>query len=341
MANWHDPYVKFDFTGTSLEAMFDGTVSGSCVIDGVESSFSANGNKVTLASGLEDVNHTALIKIKRPNGEGGLKYVSTSKDGEIKKTTDVKKYVQFIGDSISESSYSYTFTIPKEYNLDYSVIAYSGIALQDGAGWYFGSSGTIWKPTSEGDSLLTYKDCVGMESAYFCVKRPKEAYYLDENGALKYNNPAFDVASDNQPDAIVIGLGTNDSTYIREKKDAEVGAENFTKTYVEFVKKLSGYYPNAQIYIIRPFNNQKDFTWWDLEKNIIKEEHMDLSADYDDLRAAILKALDELSGNKNVHYIDTTDWNIEINKYDKVHPTEKGYADLRDLVYNEIKGSLK
>lgn len=324
MANWHDPYVKFDFKGTSLEAMFDGTVSGSCVIDGVESSFSAKGNKVTLASGLEDENHTALIKITRPNGEGGLKYVSTSKDGEIKKTTDVKKYVQFIGDSISESSYSYTFTIPKEYNLDYSVIAYSGIALQDGAGWYFGSSGTIWKPTSEGDSLLTYKDCVGMESAYFCVKRPKEAYYLDENGALKYNNPAFDVASDNQPDAIVIGLGTNDSTYIREKY-AEVGAENFTKTYVEFVTKLSGYYPNAQIYIIRPFNNVPEYT-----------------GDYEALRAAIIDAVNELKSNTNVHYIDTTSWDIEIaGGNDKVHPTQQGYADLRDLVYNEIKGSLQ
>ncbi|MBC8596853.1 GDSL-type esterase/lipase family protein [Qingrenia yutianensis] len=270
---------------------------------------------------MEDTEHTAVIKVTRPGGKSGLKYVETSKGGSFTKSEKDKKYVQFIGDSISEASSSYTFTIPKEYNLDYSVIAYSGIALQDGAGWYFGSTGTIWRPTSDDTPKLKREDCVGMESAYFSVKRPKEAYYLDENGDLHYDNPAFDVSSDNAPDAIVIGIGTNDSTYIRDNV-AGVNGENFTKTYIEFVTKLSTVYPNAQIYIIRPFNNVAEY-----------------SPLYDDLRAAIVNAVNGLKSNANVHYIDTTSWNVEISG-DKVHPSEKGYADLRDLVYNEIKSSL-
>lgn len=301
--------------------MFDGNVSGKCTIDGEETSFSANNSKVTFASGLEDTDHTAIIKVTRPDSKSGLKYVETSKGGNFTKSEKDKKYVQFIGDSISEASSSYTFTIPKEYNLDYSVIAYSGIALQDGAGWYFGSTGTVWRPTSDDTSKLKREDCVGMESAYFSVKRPKEAYYLDENGDLHYDNPAFDVSSDNAPDAIVIGIGTNDSAYIRDNVSG-INGGNFTKTYIEFVTKLSNAYPNAQIYIIRPFNNVAEY-----------------SPLYDDLREAVVNAVNGLNSNANVHYIDTTAWNVEISS-DKVHPSEKGYADLRDLVYNEIKSSL-
>ena len=86
--------------------------------------------------------------------------------------------------------------------------------------------------------------------------------------------------------------------------------------------KLSNAYPNAQIYIIRPFNNVAEY-----------------SPLYDDLREAVVNAVNGLNSDANVHYIDTTEWNVEISS-DKVHPSEKGYADLRDLVYNEIKSSL-
>lgn len=296
----------------------------------MEKTFSATDSKICLESGLEYKEHTAKITIKNANGTNGLKYVSTSEEGFISATTDTnRKYVQFIGDSITEASSSYSFTIPKEYGFDYSIIAYSGIALQNGAGWYYGSTGTIWKPTSTDVSLISREDQVGMESAYFSVKRPKEAYYLDENGNLKYNNPAFDVAADNKPDVIVIGIGTNDSYYIRNNVSGVSGTD-FTKSYVDFVTNLNSFYPNAEIYILRQFNN------------VTNRDGVNLSADYDKLREATVNAVSELNTKAfadKVHYIDTTSWDVEISS-DKVHPTANGYAYLRDKVYNEIKGSL-
>ena len=271
-----------------------------------------------LASGLDSTTHTAVVTIVNSDGTNGIKAFTTDEDGAILKSTDSKKYIQFIGDSITSDGRSYSFTIPKTYGYDYSIISMPAIALQNGAGWYYGSF-----------DGLTYKDCVGMESAYFKTKRPNNAYVKDESGKWQYVNPDFDTANDHAPDVIVIGLGTNDNTFINESAYPEFSADTFTDTYVEFVEKLSSIYPDAEIYILRQFNNVTD-----------NGNGVNLSAKYDVMRAATLEAVNKLSENDKVHYIDTSEWDVSIST-DNVHPSESGYAALRDLVYNEIKSSLE
>jgi len=61
-------------------------------------------------------------------------------------------------------------------------------------------------------------------------------------------SPAWDPASW-VPDAIVIGLGTNDfSPGDSDRPKMEISL--FTTTYIDFVSKLRGYYANAQIFVI-------------------------------------------------------------------------------------------
>lgn len=279
-----------------------------------------------LASGLDaNERHSAKITFKYANGAHGLQYVKTSKHGAIIKSNDNKKYVQFIGDSITEGTLSYSYTIPAVYDHDYSIIALSGIALQDGSGWYYSSQNQIWS------GKLSREDSVGMESAYFTLKSPKNGYWLDEEENLKYTNPVYDVENDHKPDAIVIGIGTNDAYFVTNEVSG-VGSQDFKDSYVEFVTKLNTLYPDADIYIIRQFNNVKD-----------NGEGVNLSAKYDAVREATLDAVDELKNTSfadKVNYIDTTSWNVEISD-DDVHPSAAGYAALRDLVYEEIKASLQ
>ena len=322
LANWNNPYVKFDFTGTTLKADFEGVVNISYEIDGeVKTASGVSGSKV-LASGLSDTLHTAQITITNANSTNGIKSVETSEGGDISKTTEEKKYIQFIGDSITTDPRSYSYTIPKTYDYDYSIISMSGIALQDGAGWYYSSTGQVWS------GLLAREDSVGMESAYFATKSPKYGYSVNADGALQYANPVFDVANDHAPDVIVIGLGTNDSAYVRNNTAGVAGAE-FTQTYIDFVNNLNNLYPNAEIYILRQFNNVTD-----------NGSGKNLSADYDAMRQATEAAVEALSSNAKVHYVDTSAWEVGIHT-DNVHPSADGYAALRDLVYNSIKGSLE
>lgn len=56
-----------------------------------------------------------------------------------------------------------------------------------------------------------------------------------------------------QPEAIVINLGTNDTSYVEYAGSTEKQKERmeeFTVSYVEFLKKVRGYNPNARIFCI-------------------------------------------------------------------------------------------
>ncbi len=319
LANWCSPYVKFDFTGTSLSVDLEGTANVTYNIDGVETKLTEASGNVQLANGLSNTTHTATIMVSNVdiNADGtiGIKSVMTNEGGEILKNTDNKKYIQFIGDSISVDSRSYTSKIPKYYGYDYSIVALGGIALQDGTGYYASGAGSI-----------PQEKYVGMESAYFQTKAPRYAYYMD-NGVMQYSNAQIDTTKERIPDVIVIGIGTNDAAAVRENRDG-LSKADFTASYVAFVEKLRQLYPKAEIYILRQFNNIKD-----------NGEGVDLSARYDAMREATVDAVNELSNDSKVHYIDTSSWNIAISA-DGVHPSEAGYAALRDLVYNQIKDSL-
>lgn len=305
IANWNAPYVKFNFTGTSLLADIEGSANIYVTIDGIKNIYSGVTGRTNLATGLEDTEHTAMIQFRSINGKTGLKGLYIDENATATAYVPDVPHIQFIGDSITTYGTSYSYSIPEKYGLDYSIISMSGIALQDNVGWYYGTVG------------ITPTEQVGMESAYFCQKCPRDAYSTVD-GDVVYNNSTADWLNDN-PDVIVIGIGTNDNDDINK---GTIGAtqEDFKNSYIEFVEKLAEEFTNADIYILRQFNHTY--------------------GDYDKLRKATYDAYDELSKTySNVKYIDSTDWDIEISN-DKVHPTTAGFNELSKKVYEAISGSL-
>lgn len=302
LAQWNAPYIRFNFTGTSLMADFEGRGTVYVYIDGVAKYLSDAEGKIVLANNLSEGVHEAKIEFRGINGKTGINAIYVDENAEISCYNKSRKHIQFIGDSITTDGRSYSYTIPKEYNLDYSIISMSGLALQDGSGWYYSSKG------------ISKSEQKGMESAYFMKKSPKDAYvgtaYMNEEASWQ----------NNAPDVIVIGLGTNDVHDINNNVEG-LSASDFTASYIDFVTKLAEEFSGADIYILRQFNHSY--------------------GDYEKLREATYAAYAALSEKySNVKYIDTSDWNVEIDT-DEIHPTAGGYSALRDLIYNEIKDSLK
>ncbi len=307
LGNWNEPYVKFNFSGTVLKVDLKGSGATARVkVDNALYSISGSGVH-EISSDLADSVHSAEIRIINADSSKGIAKLYVAEGAELTPYTATAKNVQFIGDSITTSSASYSFTIPSAYGLDSSVISVNGIALMDGSGYFNASAGN-----------LTASNRVGMESAYFGEKAPNYAY-TSSNGILTYTNKNADLANEPTPDVIVINLGTNDAAFIN---NGTVTADDFTAAYVGFVNKLTAQYPNADIYMLRQINNSADY-----------------SSIYDNMRNATVAAYDELKANTKVHYVDTTEWNVEISS-DNVHPSASGYNALKTYVYNAIADSL-
>lgn len=150
-------------------------------------------------------------------------------DNENVFKTEDKKYIQFIGDSITYKYPGYSSAAGDKLGIDYSVVAYCGMSLKDGWGWYKLPEGLSLRP--------------GMESMYFKLERPHETVTFTD-----YNFDFLRV-----PDVLVIALGTND--YLNSAEEKEKGhIEAFVVSYLNFVKKLREKYPNAKVYILKTFN---------------------------------------------------------------------------------------
>ena len=170
-----------------------------------------------------------ILKIKStPEARIFFSGVTIPKNEIIYKTED-KKYIQFIGDSITYKYPGYSSAAGDILGVDYSVVAYCGMSLKDGWGWYKLPEGLGYRP--------------GMESMYFKLERPHETVTFTD-----YNFDFLRV-----PDTIVIALGTND--YLNSQNEKDGGhIEAFAASYLDFVKKLREKYPNVRVYVLKPFN---------------------------------------------------------------------------------------
>lgn len=305
-ANWNNPYIVFSFKGEVLKAAFGNGADIEVDIDGKVSGYTNINREITVAENLDDRIHNVKLTVTNADSKTSFDGIWVNEDAEIIKYNREKKYIQFIGDSITTSKKSYSYTIPREYNFDYSIISMNGISLMDNSGWYFAAENCVWS------KLLKREESVGIESSYFCLKSPRDAYCVKDD-KLIYDNPDYDIEGEISPDIVVIGIGTNDKYYVNENIEG-LTENDFKNAYSRFVKKLVKVYPRAEIYILRQFNNTAD----DFEKINSATEKM-------------CKTLDL----PQIHYIDTSDWVVEISN-DNVHPSDKGFECLRDLVYNAI-----
>lgn len=218
-------WLEFGFIGS--EMILDIRIIGNVVfyLDGEIILPEIIDNKIS----LNTTEGEHILKIKTtPEGHIFFKGISIPKNADIFKTGD-KKYIQFIGDSITYKYPGYSSTTGDMLGVDYSVVAYCGMSLKDGWGWYKLPEGLSIRP--------------GMESMYFKLERPHEA--------VEFTDYDFNLLR--IPNALVIALGTNDYLNSAEEK-AKGNIEVFVNSYLEFVKKLRDKYPSARVYILKPFN---------------------------------------------------------------------------------------
>ncbi len=163
-----------------------------------------------------------------------------------------------------------------------SRICWPGIALQTGFGY-----------------VTTTPANIGMQDAYFNIAM--STYGSGTVGLWNFSQSPY------KPRIIVVNLGTNDAAQITGNTAL---LANFRTAYVNFIKKLRSYHPDAQIFVMRP-----------------------VSIPYADVNTAIANAAQSviLDGDNKAHFIDTTGWTVEILS-DGIHPSPAGHTQITNYL---------
>lgn len=204
----------------------------------IDELMSAEEKTVSLFDG--DTQRTAKVKVihlsEAMNGAVGIKDISVDSSAVKPVIPAAKKKlnIEFIGDSITcaygvegKDAYesfttatenfmkSYAYLTAQQLDADYSAVSYSGHGIISGY------------TTDEKNTDSLVPDCYGLVSKL-------SDYAVDWD---------FEAADD--PDVVVINLGTNDSTYL--SIDFEERSPEFVKGYVDFLQMVREKNPDAYI----------------------------------------------------------------------------------------------
>ena len=91
--------------------------------------------------------------------------------------------------------------------------------------------------------------------------------------------------------------------------DSRLYGEIDKKSYGKRVTRSCKPTPNAEIYVVELVTGNAEIRA--CEENIIKRMEF---------------------GNDNIHFVDTTDWNVEISS-DDTHPTTAGYTTMANKLF--------
>lgn len=188
---------------------------------------------------------TVSVKIMRLSESAYIPFaidsINTTSTAEIQPTAVKSRKIEFIGDSItcgygvddqsttshwstanSDGSKAFAYKTAQKLGAEYSMFAASGFGVISG---YTG--GDI-------NTLQTIPQYYGSQGfSWYTLPNGKKATDIAWN---------FDV---DEPDAIVINLGTNDSSYT---KDDEAKKAAFVEKYVDFLKQIRSKNPTATIF---------------------------------------------------------------------------------------------
>lgn len=193
------------------------------LLDGEEITPEAETDKLFVIK-ASDSSHTLKIIMTR---HSKLRFWGVYLEDKIELfKTNNNKYIQFIGDSITDAYPGFSTTVANNLGLDYSIVSLCGIALVNKWGWYKLIDGATER--------------IGMESTYFSLNNPQEIICPPE---YRFENCRI-------PDAFVIYLGTND--YIsREEQKAKGNCEFFAKKYFAFISEIRKRFSNKPIFILQ------------------------------------------------------------------------------------------
>ncbi|MCM1335342.1 MAG: GDSL-type esterase/lipase family protein [Bacteroides sp.] len=161
-------------------------------------------------------------------------------DGEIRPTPDREYFIEFVGDSITcgygvddedrdhhfstateDVTKAYAYRTAEKLGADYSMVSISGYGIISG---YTDNGEKVTRQT-----VPPYYDKLGFSYGGFAEDKPQN-YDWDFSGR--------------EPDVIVINLGTNDDSYCQNDSDKQA---EYKAGYIELLKKIRGYNPNAKI----------------------------------------------------------------------------------------------
>ncbi len=183
-----------------------------------------------------------VIKLSESaNSTCGITKIAVVAESEIQPTEPNEKLIEFVGDSITcgygvddevkehhfstkteDVTKTYAFKTAEKLGADYSMVSFSGYGIVSGY------SGNGEKNSSQ--TLPQHYDKLGFSYGTYMGKNTPQSITWD--------------FTKRQPDLIVINLGTNDNSYVLGKPDR---TEEYIAEYVEFLKKVREYNPDAAI----------------------------------------------------------------------------------------------
>lgn len=277
---WAGAYFKTSFSGTTVKIKLAAPVNLYVSIDnGADVYYSAitgtvNLTPVSLSAGIHTLRVAApseldVIQFQGLVLDAGASTVAASTGSGI---------IEFVGDSITAGYHDsklalsdYAWLAAEQIGAEHTQIAYSGICLVDNI--------PCFSPNSIGISRQFFKTQT--------VDYP--------------NSPDWDF-SRYQPSTVVINIGQNDQAF-------NVPDATFQSVYTSFLQNVRAKYPNARIYVLRPFSGAKAAP----------------------AQAAVNARIG--AGDTNIAYIDTTGWLSPGDYIDGVHPSDSGQLKAaNDLV---------
>ncbi len=292
---WNAAYAEVSFTGHSITVEFAKQTTYCVKIDdGAYSAPMTSTGKVTFYAEGEGDTHTIRIYNNNRDRHMYLRSFSVEQHQTISRTPDRPHYIQFVGDSISDATTSFSHRVGDVLGWDFSVTALSGMALQTGYGYWKNNNPELFEQMGIN---------VGMEDAFFRLGYPVDADYYDD----KYK---IDYSSGNAPDIVFIFLGTNDELDPDSRPNAK---EDFVATYQRFVENIFGVYgEDTQIVILQALSTSGSSSTF--RYSCIRAAAENLINLYPDQVALIDREFIE-------------EWNPEISS-DTTHPTQAGYDTL-------------
>ena len=258
--------IKAKFNGTDITAVIhdygDGSDQGGnfykIFIDGqivTEQLKVSNGeSNYLLASGLIIGNHTVeLMKITEgASGKSSFKgfIIQGGSEELLLQEEALNKRIEFIGDS-----WTCGFGNVSQFTTGQASMAYSNYHSANEDNYY------AWGPVT----------ARALNAQYHITATSGRGLYRNNTGTISntlpknYDNLFEDDASVSwnhstyHPDVISIHLGTNDLAQEEGGEQYKLDDEAFKQTYIDFITKLRGYHPCANIIIC--FGNSKSDSW--------------------------------------------------------------------------------
>lgn len=317
--------AEFEFTGKKLNVTIEGDkvsqagnkdnyarvgiyVDGKRVTDSMldekEKTYTPVDSKTTVTCTVQ------IIKLSEcAMSTFGIKPLELESGASIKPTAAKKHKIEYIGDSITcgygvddedkdhnfststeDVTKSYSYKTAQTLDADYSMFSISGYGI---------ISGYTDDGTKHGEQTIPqYYESLGFSYGSFAGNK--------EPQSLKWDFKNF------EPELIVINLGTNDCSYCT---DAD-RKEEFTKAYVEFLKKVRKNNPNAKLFCTLGIMDSRVFT-------NIEDAYLRYIKETSDKNIAIFKS-DAQNGDEDGY---AANW----------HPTDKTHTKAAEKMSAEIK----